>query len=114
MLTELFNTTCTVSLTSAAYSKLADGSIAISDALGVTGVPCALQGKTSTEAMEYQRQYGAEGLTLYVPYTYAGSAVTIGHGDTVTVGSVSYKVRGPAQDMGGRGELLRVNVELIK
>lgn len=107
----LFNKTATVKAPT--YAKQSDGSVKRTGTTD-TAVPAALLPKSATASWEYQRQYGVEGLDIFLPYSYAGATVSVPAGSEIVIDGATYRVRGPAQDMGGAGDTLKVNVDLPK
>lgn len=71
-------------------------------------IACAVQTLSASESQQYEH---LQGKRLVVIYTMPG--VTIHSDDTITVESVVYKVKAPAEDMGGRGRAQRLIAEVL-
>jgi hypothetical protein len=110
--TGLFNKTASLTLVNETVGT--DGSPKEGNAIfTTTGVPCSLQPDSSAEAMQYMRETGRGLFTLFLPYSWGGSALSVSIRTRVTVGGTVYEVRGPARDMAGRGRFLVLSVEVV-
>lgn len=104
----------TMTITTQPWVKQTDGSIKVSGSSTGSAIPCALQANSSAEALEYKRETGRQMLSLYYPYSYGGSAVSLSHEQLVNVGGTQYKVIGKPRDMGGRQRFVKADVELVQ
>lgn len=112
MNTGLLNTTATRNVV--IKTQQTDGSWKVTATSSTASIPCAIQTATSSEAEEYFRNTGRRVVVGYFPYTYAGTTLSFAANETLTVGGVTYQVRGEAFDMAGRGEFWKVNLEVVK
>lgn len=112
MNTGLLNTTAIRNVLT--KTQQTDGSWKVTATATTSGIPCAIQTSTSTEAEEFYRNTGRRVVVGYFPYTYAGTTLSFAANETITVGSVTYQVRGEAFDMAGRGEFWKVFLEVVK
>lgn len=105
-LLDMLNLTCTIER-SAFTQETTYGSVARAYASNQTGVTCAIQAASDSEAMEYQRRVG---LVVYRAYFLPGVDVRIDDrlttfaGNTVNISGRTMRVISPANDVGGWGD----------
>lgn len=75
-------------------------------------VKCNLQPNGSSEAMLLKRETGITSYVLFLaPINTAGTAVSIGQIDTVTIDSIDYRVVGVPMDLCSHGAVFMLNLE---
>lgn len=108
----MLNKTCTI--TAPEVEKSTSGAIGWGGSgTTLSGIPCALQVRSSSNPVQYGQERQAKSATLYVrPTTPGGTAIAVDVHNSVTVDGVVWAVAGPSRDAsGGRGVLLSVPLE---